>query len=112
MEAISRKKHLILFYSSSIQENRTTVEIQVLCFIRYCCCSGDGVDAVVLPVLPPAVRVLRDHLPHPPPRLAGLQQARQRTRQGQIIKQISCFLPFKIFKILDLHIKEAEVIDT
>ncbi len=59
-----------------------TFEIQLLCFICYCCCPGNGVDAVVLPVLPPAVRLLRDHLPHPPPRLARLQQARQRTRQG------------------------------
>jgi hypothetical protein len=80
-------------------------------FYCYCCCPGNGVDAVVLPVLPPAVRLLWDHLPHPPPRLPGLQQARQRTRQGQIVKQISCVLPFKIFQIFYLHLREAEVID-
>jgi hypothetical protein len=60
----------------------TAVEIQLLCFICYCCCPGNGVDAVILPLLPAAVRLLRDHLPHPPPRLPGLQQTRQRTRQG------------------------------
>jgi hypothetical protein len=76
--------------------------------LYFCCFPGNGVDAVVLPVLPPAVRLLWDHLPHPPPRLAGLQQARQRTRQGQIIRQISRVLPFNIFQIFYLHIKEAD----
>ena len=46
-------------------------------------CIGDGVHAVLLPLLPPAGPLLWHHLSHPPPGLQGLQQPRQLHHQGQ-----------------------------